>query len=426
MRWFRRRMPVDPGPDLPAGTVPAPAQPEAASALAAGIAAASAPVFPRGTAILLGLAGATVVAIGLSSIRSIAAPVLLSLVLTICMHPLRSALERRGLPRGLATGSVATAVLLILAAFMVALILALAQFAALLNDYSADLARIGQTVKTALTDFGVGVDEVEAIVSGFDPTRIVEFVSEVLGNVAGFTGTLVIIFTTLLLMAMDASYTPTLLRQLEPSRPSMVASLRIYARSVRRYMVATTVLGLVQGLLNGAALVILGVPGAFLWGLLSFVASFIPNVGYLLAIIPPVLFGFLVGGWETALSVIVVYTLVNSIVQGAIQTRVVSNVVAISQTLTFVSVLLWAAIIGPIGALLATPLTLLVRMILVDSDSHALWWRPMMGDVAEARALMKLEAARNKVTRRDQKLAQKPSGRTAPPAPPGQPPPGRH
>jgi predicted PurR-regulated permease PerM len=370
---------------------------------------ASARVFPRGTAILLGLAGATVVAIGLSSIRSIAAPVLLSLILTICVHPLRSALERQGAPRGLATGSVATAVLLVLAAFMFALLLALAEFASLLKEYSDDLAGIGQSVTSALSDFGVGADEVEAIASGFDPTHIVEFVSEVLGSVAGLTGTLVIIFTTLLLMAMDASYMPTLLRQLEPSRPSMVASIKIFARSVRRYMVATTALGLVQGVLNGAALVILGVPGAFLWGLLSFVCSFIPNVGYLLAIIPPVFFGFLAGGWETALSVIVVYTLVNSIVQGAIQTRVVSNVVAISQTLTFVSVLLWAAIIGPIGALLATPLTLLVRMILVDSDTHALWWRPMMGDVAEARALMKLEAAQNKVTRRDEKLSRKPA-----------------
>ena len=371
------------------------------------------PVIPRGVAILLGLAGATVVAFGLSAIRTIAAPVLLALVLTICVHPLRTALERKGMPRGLATGSVATAVFLILAAFMTALILALAQFAVLLNQYAPDLARIGQTIETALVNFGVGATEVETIVSGFDPTQILEFVSDVLGSVAGLTGTLVIVVTTLLLMAMDASYLPTLLRQFEPSRPHVVASLRIYAHGVRRYMVATTVLGLVQGLLNAMALVVLGVPGALLWGLLSFVCSFVPNIGYLIAIIPPVVFGFFVGGWETAISVLVVYTVVNAVVQGAIQTRVVSNVVAISQTITFVSVLFWAAVIGPIGALLATPLTLLVRMILVDSDPRARRWRPMIGDVVETRALMKMEAAERKAARRAQKIsgtAQKISG----------------
>ncbi|HSP52825.1 MAG TPA: AI-2E family transporter, partial [Cryobacterium sp.] len=310
-----------------------------------------------------------------------------------------------GVPRGLATGSVATAVFLVLAAFMAALLLALAQFPALLDQYSTELAEIGATIGVLLSDFGVGTDEVDTIKSGFDPTKIAEFVSGILGNVAGLTGTLVVIVTTLLLMAMDASYLRTLLRQIEPTRPSLVAALRAYGSNVRRYMVTTTVLGVVQGALNAAALVILGVPGALLWGVLSFVGSFIPNIGYLIALIPPVIFGFLEGGWETAIAVVLVYTLVNAIVQGAIQSRLVSNAVALSQTITFVSVLVWSAIIGPIGALLATPLTLLVRMLLVDSDPAARWWRPLLGDVAETRALMVRESAAQKAARRARKTA---------------------
>ncbi|BDZ54951.1 hypothetical protein GCM10025870_20240 [Agromyces marinus] len=45
-------------------------------------------------------------------------------------------------------------------------------------------------------------------------------------------------------------------------------------------------LGVAQGLANWAALTLLGVPGAALWGLLSFLCSFIPNFGYFIAIIP--------------------------------------------------------------------------------------------------------------------------------------------
>lgn len=355
---------------------------------------------PRGDAILIGLAAATVAAFGLATIRSIAAPVLLALVLTICVHPLRNALERRGVPRGLATGSVAAAVFLVLAAFMAALLLALAQFPTLLSQYSSEIARIGASIGAALTDFGVGTDEVQTIMSGFEPSQIAGFVSDVLGNVAGLTGALIIIATTLLLMAMDAGYLSTLLRELDPERPNLVGALRATASHVRRYMVTTTVLGVVQGVLNGVALVILGVPGAFLWGVLSFLGSFIPNVGYLIALVPPVVFAFLAGGWETAISVILVYTLVNAIVQGAIQSRLVSNAVALSQTVTFVSVLVWTAIIGPIGALLATPLTLLVRMLLVDSDPAARWFRPLLGDVAATRALMVRETAQRRAARR--------------------------
>ena len=401
MRWHRRK---PPGAATPASVD---ALPGAGTGAGPGALPAAAPArgLPRGDAILIGLAGATVVAFGLAAIRSIAAPVLLALILTICIYPLRNALEKRGVPRGLATGSVATAVFLVLAAFMAALLLALAQFPALLDQYSTELAEIGATIGVLLSDFGVGTDEVDTIKSGFDPTKIAEFVSGILGNVAGLTGTLVVIVTTLLLMAMDASYLRTLLRQIEPTRPSLVAALRAYGSNVRRYMVTTTVLGVVQGALNAAALVILGVPGALLWGVLSFVGSFIPNIGYLIALIPPVIFGFLEGGWETAIAVVLVYTLVNAIVQGAIQSRLVSNAVALSQTITFVSVLVWSAIIGPIGALLATPLTLLVRMLLVDSDPAARWWRPLLGDVAETRALMVRESAAQKAARRARKTA---------------------
>jgi AI-2 transport protein TqsA len=162
----------------------------------------------------------------------------------------------------------------------------------------------------------------------------------------------------------------------------------------------TTLPGALQGALNGLVLWALGVPGAFLWGLLTFLCSFIPNIGYFIAIVPPLFFGFLTGGVPTLLWVIVMYTLINAVVQSVVQPRVVGNAVALSQTITFVSVLVWAVIIGPIGAILAIPLTLLVRAILIDSDPDARWWRPIIGDFTEARNQMKIEDEASKVERK--------------------------
>ena len=141
-------------------------------------------------------------------------------------------------------------------------------------------------------------------------------------------------------------------------------------------MVVTTVLGIAQGIVNWIALVILGVPGAFIWGLLAFVCSFIPNIGYFIAIIPPIIFGALVGGWPTVIAVIVVYGVINAVIQSVIQPRVVGKAVNLSQTITFFSVLFWAVVIGPIGAILAIPLTLLVRLLLVDTNPAMDWIRP--------------------------------------------------
>jgi AI-2 transport protein TqsA len=197
-----------------------------------------------------------------------------------------------------------------------------------------------------------------------------------------------------------------------------VASLVGYGSNVRRYMVVTTVLGLAQGLINWIALVILGVPGAFIWGLLAFVCSFIPNIGYFIAIIPPIIFGGLVGGWPTVIAVIIVYGVINGIIQSVIQPRVVGKAVNLSQTITFFSVLFWAVVIGPIGAILAIPLSLLVRLVLVDSNPSMSWIRPMIGELDETKVIMAQFDAEAKAARKERKAAKAGGrGRLQPPEP---------
>jgi predicted PurR-regulated permease PerM len=165
-------------------------------------------------------------------------------------------------------------------------------------------------------------------------------------------------------------------------------------------MVATTILGIAQGLFNWIALLLLQVPGALLWGMLSFICSFIPNIGYFIAIVPPLFFGFLTGGWPTVIGVVVIYGVVNSVIQSIIQPRYVGNAVSLSQTLTFVSVLFWAVVLGPFGAILAVPLTLLVRTILLDSDPSMAWWRPITGDRAQLLPILKEEDEQIRARRR--------------------------
>ena len=78
-------------------------------------------------------------------------------------------------------------------------------------------------------------------------------------------------------------------------------------------MTTLIVLGLLFGLLA------LGVPAALLWAILAFLCSFIPNVGYFIAIVPPLVFGYLTGGWGTVVAIIVVYGIINAVVQSIVR-----------------------------------------------------------------------------------------------------------
>jgi AI-2 transport protein TqsA len=369
--------------------------------------------YPRGTVILLGAAAAVVVGAGIHSLRDILAPVLLTLVLVICASPVRGRLERFGVPSGLATGSVILVVFALLAVFTYTLIIAFAQFVAMLPTYSSEFEEIGAQIAAGLTRLGIGQAQIQSFVGGMQPGSLAAAITGALGSVASITGALVIVLTMMILMAADAAYARTILRQLSERRPDLVQALREYATNVRRYMVVTTVLGVVQGVLNATALYIMGVPAALLWGLLAFLCSFIPNIGYFFAIIPPLVFGFLVGGWPTVIGVVVVYGVINGVVQSIIQPRVVGHAVSLSQTVTFFSVLLWAALIGPVGAILAIPLTLLVKTVLVDANPDAHWLRPVIGPTAETRDILRSEEAAAKTARKSKRAETTPSPGTA-------------
>ncbi len=370
--------------------------------------------YPRGTLILIGLAAAVVIAFGIGGLRDILAPVLLTLILTICAYPVGAFLKRHGVPGGIATIAIILVVLVLLGAFAYTLIVAFGQFVTLLPNYAEQLAAIGANLGAWLQSLGIGPEQVQAVRESFDPTNILSFFTGLLGSVFGITGGLVIVFTMLILMAADAIYLPTVLNQMSGRRPHLVAALHDYASGVRRYMVVTTVLGIAQGALNTVALAIMGVPAALLWGILSFLCSFIPNIGYFFAIIPPLVFGYFVGGWPIVIAIIIVYGIINAVVQSIIQPKVVGKAVSLSQTLTFFSVLFWAVVLGPIGAILAIPLTLFWRTLLVDANPESHWMRPVIGDTHETKDLMRAEDATAK-EQRAQARATKRANRKSPP-----------
>ncbi|WP_400998003.1 AI-2E family transporter [Agromyces sp. GXQ0307] len=368
---------------------------------------------PRAAVILLGFAGAVVVMFGLAAARSVVAPAFLALVLTICVHPVRIGLVRRGVPVGLATGAAIVAVFALLAGFVATLVFALAQFTTLLPEYAPQIQAAGADLSDALESLGIGAQQAQTIVDGLEPSRIIDVVGTVLGGVAGITFSLVVILTLLILMAMDGTYGPAILAQMRPRRPALVDALVLYTRNVRRYMVVTTGLGVAQGVLNWIALLILQVPGALLWGVLSFICSFIPNIGYFIAIVPPLVFGLLSGGWPVFIAVLLVYGVVNAVVQSIVQPKVVGGAVRLSETITFVSVLFWALVVGPIGAVLAVPLTLLVRAVLLDADPSLAWWRPATGDVEETKGIAAELSARARAEAKADRAARPPRGRAA-------------
>jgi hypothetical protein len=62
----------------------------------------------------------------------------------------------------------------------------------------------------------------------------------------------------------------------------------------------------------------------------------------------------------------------------------VGGAVGLSTTLTFLSLIFWSWVLGPLGALLAVPMSLLVRAVFLDADPDSNWLRPLVANRADA------------------------------------------
>jgi predicted PurR-regulated permease PerM len=253
------------------------------------------------------------------------------------------------------------------------LAVSVARLATLLPTYGDQANALLGDVAAFLARQGVGEDEVRKALGQVDFGRLVGLAGNLLVDLFGVFSDLVFILAVLLFMGLDAANFPARLRAAASERPDLVAALVSFARGTRRYLVVSTVFGLIVAVIDVGALWLLGIPLAVLWGLVSFITNYIPNVGFIVGLVPPALLGLLEGGPRLMLVVIVVYSGINFVIQSIIQPKFVGDSVGLSTTLTFLSLVFWSWIMGPLGALLAIPLTLLTKELLVDIDPSTRW-----------------------------------------------------
>ncbi|WP_433383893.1 AI-2E family transporter [Actinoplanes sp. CA-142083] len=334
---------------------------------------------PRGVVVLLGLACIVVVVGGMRITADLIGPVFLALMLTVTISPIAIWMRGKGVPLWLAMVVNVLAVYLLLAVLGVAMALSLARLVDLLPQYQQQFLDLRADVASTLASLGVDQTQVLAALDKVtSPAQIVGVIEWIFGGLAGVLSNTVFLLAVLLFMCVDAVDYPARLAASGAQRPQVVGALREFAQGTRRYLWVTTVFGLTVAVIDTVALWALDIPLPFLWGLLSFITNYIPNIGFIIGVIPPALLGLLQGGVEKMIWVIVVYCAINFVIQSIIQPKVVGDAVGLSATMSFLSLIFWGWVLGPLGALLAIPLSLLAKGLLVDIDPSTRWLNPLV------------------------------------------------
>jgi len=297
-------------------------------------------------------------------------PILFSLFATLIFAPLIYKLQKRGVHPAI---SVVLVIMLFLLIFVVVSILtvsAILQFNELTPAYQSSLAeRIDSLMEyiPSIENIDISIASIARDAGLFLLGSLASIFS---GTVSAATTVGLIIITTAFLLIDAIGISEKVQREVE-EHFTLAVNIKSLGRQVMDYAVIRTETNLVMGIGTTIILLIANIEFAFLWGFLAFLLGYIPYIGLTLAVIPPAILALLQYGPLGALILVVVILIINGLSEDLLFPSLAGKGLELSPSVVFLSLIYWGFVSGPAGALISTPLTMVVRTVLGGfEDTH--------------------------------------------------------
>lgn len=335
----------------------------------------------QATRILMTAAAVVILVTGLKLGQSFFVPVLLAGFIATVSFPITSWLRKRRVPMPIAV----LLTVLVDFAFMTGVVIIVITLTGDLESkwqdryYPAMNSKIDEVRETAvgvlenlkIPDARKTVDNYATIKipaqigKNFDPFDLGK---DVAVRVLGFLGsTLLILILTVFMLSEARMFGRRVNAVLEARGPNLDRLMNSTA-DIQRYLAMKTVVSLATGVLAGFLCWAAGLDFYILWGILAFALNFIPVLGSIIAGVPPFIVAFLVDGGPSALAVGVGYISINIFLGNFLEPMLMGRRFGLSTLVVIISVLFWGFIWGPVGMFLAVPLTMVLKVMLDNSD----------------------------------------------------------
>ncbi|KFC82212.1 MULTISPECIES: AI-2E family transporter [Buttiauxella] len=308
-----------------------------------------------------------IILVGIKIAAEIIVPFILALFIAIILNPMIRRLERVRVPRVMA-------IVLVISVIVCFVVLLLAYLGTTLNEltrtlpqYRSSLISPLQTLEPWLQRAGISVS-VDELVKYIDPNAAMTLVTSLITQLSNAMTSIFLLLLTVVFMLTEVPQLPIKLQQLMSRPAEGMGAIQRALDSVSRYLVLKTAISLVTGLVVWIMLAMLDVRFAFVWALLAFSLNYIPNIGSVLAAIPPVAQVLVFSGLYEALLVVAGYLAINLVFGNIIEPRMMGRGLGLSTLVVFLSLIFWGWLLGPVGMLLSVPLTIAVKIALEQNE----------------------------------------------------------
>ncbi len=313
--------------------------------------------------LLIGGASAVILVAAMRFAAPLLVPFILTAMVVLATTPTLMSIQRRGVPPRLA-------VLALYAVLVVIGLLLLLYFGLLLREFADNLPQYAAELDTRLS----GVEEALAaaglpITTGQLGSGVVISSTTWLADQLLLTvKTAVFVFPAAMLLLLESPYRLARVPREISTDDRLARGLTDFRDSIIGFLEVSTRTGIILATIVSVMLFLMGVDFPIFFGMLTFVANYIPSIGLLLAAVPAVGMTWVQYGWGRAALVTLGFILLGMVVGSIMQRGLMQRRLDLSGGIIFVGAFFWAWVLSPAGALLGTPITALIKVILESSE----------------------------------------------------------
>ena len=329
-----------------------------------------------GARFLVVVAGLVVVIAGIRAASSLILPFLVALFLAMVSLPLLNWLQSRKVPTPLAVVTTIFAAFVVLGGVVVLIGGSIREFTEQAPKYKERLDLMSAGILEWFQARGINLSE-QLTTDLVNPAQAMDLVTGTLKGVAAVLSNVFLVFLTIVFILLEAAGFPAKLQAAFGRQESSerFANIRL---EIQRYLGIKSIMSLATGALVATGLAIIGVDFPMLWGALAFLLNYIPSLGSILAAIPPVLLAVVQLGPGHALAVAGVFIVVNVLLGNVVEPHFMGRKLGLSTLVVFLSLVFWGWVWGPVGMLLSVPLTMIVK-ILLENTEDLRWIAVLLG-----------------------------------------------
>lgn len=336
-----------------------------------------APHRDRGARFLILAASLVVVVAGLKAAAPLILPFLVAVFLAVISIPLLTWLQQRKVPTALAVIITVLVDIAVLAALGLVVGRSVNEFTAAAPRYQQRIQGLVSAVMGALEARGVDTSQWQPV-QFLNPGALFDMVGSTLSAVTSVLSNTFLVLLTLIFILFEATAFPRKLRAAFGGRSEYTDRFAVVTRQIQRYLAIKTLISLATGVFAGLWVGLLGLGVPLLWGLIAFIFNYIPNLGSIIAAVPPILLALVQFGVWRAVGVAAGYVAINVVLANFLEPYLMGRRLGLSTLVVFMSLVFWGWVWGPVGMLLSVPLTMVVKIALENTAD--LRWIAVMLD----------------------------------------------